>query len=66
MIEDTRNGIRPPTPGTLGAAAWSLFDSLGDEVTTKVAILHARELGLNENNIRTEICRWRKFNGVRM
>ena len=56
--------IRPPTPGTQGALAWALFDELGLQVTVKQALALARERGLNENNIRTEICRWRKYNGV--
>lgn len=66
MREDTRNGVRAPTPGTLGAAAWSLFDELGYELTVKAALIIARQRGLNENNIRTELCHWRRYNGIKM
>jgi hypothetical protein len=64
--EEGRNGIRPPTPGTLGAIAWTLFDDVGPQVTIKQALSLARPRGLNDNNIRTELCRWRKFHGVVM
>ncbi|UPT53354.1 hypothetical protein [Synechococcus phage Ssp-JY38] len=61
--EPTQNGIKRPRAGGLCAQAWDLFDKMGPATTTKQAVAKGEELGLNANNIRIEICRWRKFNG---
>lgn len=61
----TSNGIKRPRAGGLCAQAWDLFDSMGPTATTKDAVTKGEALGLNANNIRIEICRWRKFNGYK-
>ena len=58
--------IQPPNPGTQGELAWAIFDELGYQVTIKEALALARERGLNESNIRTELSRWRKFYGIKI
>jgi len=63
---DERNGVRLRTPRTQGALAWAIFDEIGPFTTIKQALVIARERKLNENNIRTELCRWRKFYSVRI
>ena len=62
----TQNDIKRPRPGGLCADAWAMFDSLGRGVVIADALKKAQELKLNPNNIRTELCRWRKFNGISM
>jgi hypothetical protein len=59
-----KNGIKAPRAGGLCAQAWAMFDELGTSVDIKTALAEGAKRGFNDNNIRTEICRWRKFNGI--
>lgn len=59
-----QNGIKAPRAGGLCAQAWAMFDELGHAVDIKAALAEGAKRGFNDNNIRTEICRWRKFNGI--
>lgn len=60
------NGIIRPRRGTLADEAWTLFDELGRNFPVAIALKAAQERKLNPNNIRTELCRWRRFHGIRM
>lgn len=62
----TQHGIKRPRPGGLCAQAWDMFDRLGRGVVIADALAEAAKIGLNQNNIRTELCRWRKFNAISM
>lgn len=59
-----KNGIKAPRAGGLCAQAWDMFNELGENVDIKAALAEGAKRGFNDNNIRTEICRWRKFNGI--
>lgn len=61
-----QNGVRRPKPETLCGQAWALFDSLSASGPTAIspALEKAKELGLNEGNVKTEYSRWRKYFGV--
>lgn len=61
-----QNGVIRPRRETLAGEAWAIFDELGRNFPVAAALRVARQRNLNENNIRTELCRWRKFHGIRM
>lgn len=66
MRRAEQNGVVEPRRDTLAGEAWELFNSLGRNFTVRQAIDKGSEYRLNENNIRTELCRWRKFHGIKM
>lgn len=66
MRKVEQNGVLEPRRETLAGEAWALFNELGRNFTVGQAIVVAKERQLNENNIRTELCRWRKFHDIRM
>lgn len=59
-----QNGVRFPKEGGLCWMAWKMFDEMGRDVTVKDAVIEAVKRGLNEGNVRTEICVWRKYHGI--
>jgi len=58
-----KNGVRFPREGGLCWKAWMMFDELGANVDIKTALAEGAKRGFNDNNIRTELCCWRKFHG---
>lgn len=60
----TQNGVKHPRLGGLCAQAWAMFEQLGPGVDVKAALAEGAKRGFNDNNIRTELCRWRKFHGI--
>lgn len=63
---DEKNGVPRPRRDTLAGEAWDLFDELGRDFPVAAALKLGYERGLNPNNIRTELCRWRKYKGIKM
>lgn len=61
-----QNGVIHPKRETLAGEAWAMFDEMGRSFTVRAAIIKGGERGLNANNIRTELCNWRKFHDIRM
>lgn len=59
-----QNGITYPRAGGLCWQAWELFNELGKGVDIKTALTEGYKRNLNDNNIRTELCRWRKYHGI--
>lgn len=57
-----QNGLSYPRVGGECWKAWQMFDEIGN-VAVAVALIEGVKRGLNDNNIRIELCRWRKFNG---
>lgn len=57
-----QNGISYPRAGGECWKAWQMFDEIGN-VAVLEALKEGVKRGLNDNNIRIELCRWRKFNG---
>lgn len=67
VVSEKVNGIAFPRAGGLCFQAWVLFDQLRQEhgeFTIKQALAEGYKRNLNDNNIRTELCRWRKYNGI--
>lgn len=60
------NGIIRPRRETLAGEAWALFDELGRNFPVGIALKIGHERGLNANNIRTELCRWRRYHEIKM
>ena len=58
-----QNGVRFPRVGGLCHQAWMMFDELGQNVDIKTALAEGAKRGFNDNNVRTELCCWRKFYG---
>lgn len=63
-----QNGVRRPKPDTLCGRVWTEADNLsfklGQPVPIKMLLEECLKHGMNENNIKAEYARWRKFNGV--
>lgn len=63
-----QNGIRRPKPDTLCGKAWGIFDEVsaarGEPASIGESMDKAKEMGLNEANVRAEYARWRKFFGI--
>ena len=66
LLGIVQNDVVKPRRDTLAGEAWALFDELGRNFTVGTALKEANHRDLNPNNIRTELCRWRKFHGIRM
>lgn len=64
--KEEKNGVIRPHANTLAGEAWALFDELGHRVTVRHAVEVGDARGLNERNIRTELCHWRKYHGIKM
>lgn len=64
--EIERNGVIRPKPESLAGEAWAVFDQLGRNFPVATALKIAVDRNLNINNVRTELCRWRKFHGIKM
>jgi hypothetical protein len=50
-----QNGVLHPHRNTLAGDCWAMFDEMGRSFAVKQAI-----------NIRTELCNWRKYHGIKM
>jgi hypothetical protein len=61
-----QNGVLHPHRNTLAGDCWAMFDEMGRSFAVKQAINKGAERGLNANNIRTELCNWRKYHGIKM
>lgn len=64
-----QNGVRRPKPETQCGRIWDLADKLSNEIAAPVSIAvlmtEAHKNGLLEDNtIKTQYARWRKFHGV--
>jgi hypothetical protein len=62
-----QNGVRFPRVGGACHKAWMLFDELykaNNAFTVKDALAEGYVRDLNDGNVRTELCLWRKFHGV--
>lgn len=66
MRKSEQNGVLHPHRNTIAGECWALFDELGQRCSVRQAINKGAEQGLNANNIRTEICNWRKYHGIKM
>lgn len=58
-----QNGIKSPGKAGACSAAWDLFDA-HPETTSAQLLDYAEAMGLNLGNLKCELPRWRKFNGV--
>jgi len=66
---DAKNGIAPPKEGTSSAAVWDACEQLkGTELgvvpSAVIAALAADNLTMNSSTVKTQIARWRQFNGM--
>lgn len=63
-----QNGVRHPKPATLCGQVWTLANELSNAINQAVTIKELLEAatakGLNENNVRAEYHRWKKFHGL--
>lgn len=61
-----QNGVRRPKPATACGRCWALFDQISGETGAPATISAAMALAgdLNEDTVRTQYARWRKFHGV--
>ena len=66
---DAKNGIAPPKEGTSSAAVWDACEQLketeaGAVPSAVIAALAADKLTINSSTVKTQIARWRQFNGM--
>ena len=64
---EPRNGVRFPRVGGLCWQAWQMFDELhkaNPGFDVKVALAEGAKRNFNDNNVRTELCCWRKYHGI--
>ncbi|VAY27991.1 hypothetical protein SLURMMXVI_120024 [Escherichia phage vB_Eco_SLUR76] len=63
-----QNGVRRPQPETSCGRAWALMDqisaTLGQPAPISYVLNLAGRHGLNEDTVKTQYARWKKFNGV--
>lgn len=63
-----QNGIRRPKPDTACGKVWAIADQLSSELKQPVPIKNLLEEcakhQMNENNVKAEYARWRKFFGI--
>lgn len=63
-----QNGVRRPQPETSCGRAWALMDqisaTLGQPAPISYVLNLAARHGLNEDTVKTQYARWKKFNGV--
>jgi hypothetical protein len=64
VVLEVRNEVTRPKDGGICAKAWAIFDRLGRDVQNKDAVFEGAKEGINEFTIRTQIYRWRTFNGI--
>lgn len=64
VAQEVRNGITRPKANGICGKAWAIFDNMGPTAQNKDAVYEGDKQGINEYTIRTQIYRWRTFNGI--
>lgn len=63
-----QNGVRQPKPDTVCGKVWALIDaiskSLGQPAPIAYVMQHGKDQSFDENTIKTQYARWKKFHGV--
>ena len=59
-----QNGIKAPQRDGACKQAWDLFDTATADIHAAHMPRLAEQTGLNVENLRIELRRWRKFNGI--
>ena len=59
-----RNGINAPKRTGLISMAWDLFDSATGPIAPALVNKIAEQTGMNAENLRIELRRWKRFNGL--
>lgn len=62
--KSVRNGIKAPVRQGFISYAWDLFDTAKGPILAAHMPRLAAETGLNEENLRIELRRWKRFNGI--
>ena len=64
-----KNGIKQPTPTSTCGKIWEVLDRLKKEhkktLTIKEVLIKCKAFRWNENNLRAEYNRWKKFNSLK-
>jgi hypothetical protein len=59
-----QNGIKSPKRAGFISMAWDLFDSAESYIYNAQCDEIAERTGLNAENLRIELRRWKRFNGI--
>lgn len=64
QLAEERNGVKAPKRDGKCKQAWQWFDSATGTILYAHLARLAQETGLNVENLRIELGRWRRFHGV--
>lgn len=63
-----QNGVRRPKTDTKCGKVWTLIETIGEQMgqTPPVAYVmqHGKAQGFDDNTLKTQYARWKKFNGI--